>query len=644
MSKDPLSWLTSDQIYTRKRKDGVSGMEILALPDELRQIVNLILQREPVTLDDLLTWLNRPPEDVRGQVALLTAQGWLETLETPQGLAYRVHLARRRTRTLPPGLWQVLAGKWKTQLLRYLASDEQQALSQAFQLVRLEAGDCLFRAGEWNETLYLIERGAVDLVADDADGHPVVLARLKAGDILGEAAVLLGERCWATARARESVTVWALPKESLDRLLTHSPAAGLAIQREIERRITPPPPTSERFTPILVVGRGARSLAQAIYGYTNERLLLLDARPDPPPAPSLSASIAYRSVAALDGKALNALLHQESAAYDRVLIAAPLDLYPPLMTIIGHIALVIDLSGTDTPWVIAAARRRWAVTVRDEGDLERLARRLTHRLVGLALSGGAAHALAHIGVLQVLDEAQVPVDMLAGTGMGAVIAGLYAAGMSPSDLATLFARHGQEWNPLEGSFSLRLTSRAALFDAKRARSAIHKHLQGRTFADLRVPLYVLAADLYTSETVVLEQGPLAEALDISLALAGLVTPVTRQGRTLVDGGLINPMPADLLAARGADLVIGVNTIPNPALHAPSTTARPDLTSTWLRLRDQVAYTALQPALRLLDILITPQTSAFEGDAFDQGEALIAAGRDAARREITNILALLRPGG
>jgi NTE family protein len=669
---DDFSWLTSDQILTRKRKSGVSSLEILELPDELRELVNTILRHGKMRMEELIATLDRPADDVRGQVALLTVQGWLQTEEIEGEIYCRVRLGRRRRRSLPPGIWQILEGTWKMPLLRYFSDDEKTDFIRAFTLKQFEAGETMFEANEWGQTLYLIDVGQVVLVRQDVDGHEVVLARLKPGDVIGEVAVLLGETNWATARAVDPVSAWTLHKEDLDDLLARSPTAGLAIRREIERRISgldqrraqskesrdTLPQRQEEYNPILVVGSGAVDLAQALSGYIGQRLLILDLHPDTLPtlAPDKSSdqenrrTVEQRSVRNLDSEELLVAVRQGLDEFDRVIIAAPLDLHGPLMGIISLIELVIDTSGTQITWLIAAARRRWIASAL-ASHIEYTARRLCHRVIGLTLSGGAARTLAHIGALRALEEAQFPIDMIASTGIGAVVAGLYTAGFSVEELTDLAVRRTRDLNPFDGSLNLRLVSRSALYAGKRARNTLQEMLKGRTFADLSPPLYVVTADLESGQPVILDRGPLFPAMEASLALAGLVAPAELPAspvdplneRSLVDGGLINPLPADVLVERGASIIIGVSTIPN-TYHQTALSSRrqANLTSTWLRLRDQLAHTMLLNNLRHLDVLVTIPVGNVDGTDFDRAEEVIAAGLEATRQQIDHIRALLTP--
>ncbi len=653
--EDAFSWLTTDQIYTRKRPDGVSSMEILALPNDLRRLVNAVLRLEPVRLEDLIAATNQPADDVRGQVALLTAQGWLHTEKVDDEIRYRVRLSRRRARSLPPGIWQVLEGTWRVPLFRYFDQEGRADFSRAFKLESFNPGEVIFDRNDWGDTMYIIESGIVELVAPDAEGKEIVMARLRAGDIIGELAALIGERRWATARTRGRVTAWSLCKSDLDDLFARTPAAGLAIRREIERgmRGTIGPRRSEHYNPVLVIGAGGVELVQEVARHSGDVVLMLDLRRTKASTPQLDdEKIVRRQVRELDSKNLALALHKGVSEYDRVMVIASSELHGPLMSIVSMVDLVIDLSGKELPWIIAAARRRWTVpTVRSDGDgdnvelfnaadIGQIARRLTGRVVGLALSGEGARALVNIGVLRAWQEAGLPLDMIAASGIGAVIAGLYASGLSADELADVATQRGRDLDPFDGSLSLRLISRSALYAGKRARGALRKLLDNRTFADLCLKLYVLASEQINGEPVIMEEGSLMEAMEASLAIAGLVAPAEIDERRLVDGGLVSPLPANILMNRGAGVIIGVSAIPHPA--AIEIEAKADLTYTWLRLRDQMAYAALMNSLRDLDLLIAPDVREFSALDFDRAADLITIGEAAAGREVEHIKSLIMP--
>lgn len=176
--------------------------------------------------------------------------------------------------------------------------------------------------------------------------------------------------------------------------------------------------------------------------------------------------------------------------------------------------------------------------------------------IGLALSGGGARGLAHIGVLRVLEREGIPVNLLAGTSMGGVIAAGYAAGFDTAYLEREALRMGG-WRNL-----LPLVDRAlpglGLLKGERVREYFVRHLGDKTFADLRLPLALVVVDLLTGEEVALSSGRVADAVRATVSLTGVLAPVRLDGRLLVDGGLLNNIPADVVRRMGADVVIAVD--------------------------------------------------------------------------------------
>jgi len=178
------------------------------------------------------------------------------------------------------------------------------------------------------------------------------------------------------------------------------------------------------------------------------------------------------------------------------------------------------------------------------------------RKVGLALSGGGARGLAHIGVLKILEQEGVPIDYLAGTSMGGLIAAAYAAGLSPD----LMEQEALRMASLRRLLALADPSlpRRGLFKGQKVREYLARHLGDRTFDDLRVPLTLVAVDLNTGREVFLNHGQIADAVRATVALPGIFTPVEWDGQLLVDGGLLDNLPADAVRQMGADVVIAVD--------------------------------------------------------------------------------------
>lgn len=173
---------------------------------------------------------------------------------------------------------------------------------------------------------------------------------------------------------------------------------------------------------------------------------------------------------------------------------------------------------------------------------------------GLALSGGGAKGIAHIGVLKVLEEIHMPVHLLAGTSMGGVIAAVYAAGRAAAEIEQL-TRSLRLLDIVQRDRSgLGLIGHGKM--AARLREALGGDL---TFDQLKLPLALVAVDLQTGEEVVIREGPVVEAVLATTAVPLVFPPVEWRGRLLVDGGILNPVPFDVVRAMGAERVVAVYT-------------------------------------------------------------------------------------
>ncbi|MFP1632507.1 patatin-like phospholipase family protein [Zhengella sp. ZM62] len=174
--------------------------------------------------------------------------------------------------------------------------------------------------------------------------------------------------------------------------------------------------------------------------------------------------------------------------------------------------------------------------------------------IALALGGGAARGWAHIGVLRALDEAEVPIGMIAGTSIGALVGGCYLAGKL-DDLEE-FAR-GLTRRRLLGLLDLNFGGNG-LLGGMRLDARLRDHLEGLTFKDLPAPFVCVATEIMTGHEIWLHSGSLITAMRASYALPGVFEPVISNGRTLVDGALVNPVPVSVCRAYEQRLVIAVN--------------------------------------------------------------------------------------
>ncbi len=189
--------------------------------------------------------------------------------------------------------------------------------------------------------------------------------------------------------------------------------------------------------------------------------------------------------------------------------------------------------------------------------------------IGLALGSGSARGWAHLGVLEAIEELGIEIHYIAGCSIGALVGGVHAAGGGEA-LRELVL--GLDWKEL-----LRVVDpvlpRSGLLDGRKVATALAELIPAHDMADLVLPFRALATDLFTGDEVQLATGDLMDAVRASISVPGLFTPVERDGRTLVDGGLANPVPVNVAREMGADFVIAVD-INHYNVEAQAPAARP----------------------------------------------------------------------
>jgi NTE family protein len=177
--------------------------------------------------------------------------------------------------------------------------------------------------------------------------------------------------------------------------------------------------------------------------------------------------------------------------------------------------------------------------------------------IGLVLGGGGSRGAAHVGVLQVLVREQIPVDLIVGTSMGGIVGAMFASGMNPDEMIKRF-------ESFQGNMLLTMSPFSARSRQRTLRTWIESALKDVTFADLKIPLAIMAADMQHGEEVILDEGPLIPALLASSAMPAIFPPVKLKDRWLADGGVIDSVATHVACERGACRVIAVDL--HPPLH------------------------------------------------------------------------------
>jgi NTE family protein len=252
--------------------------------------------------------------------------------------------------------------------------------------------------------------------------------------------------------------------------------------------------------------------------------------------------------------------------------------------------------------------------------------------IGLALGGGFARGIAHIGVLKVLEEENIPVRFIAGTSVGALIGAAYCSGVSPEELEQVAARVRfrdlARWTLSRYGFASNL----------RMITFLNKLLKVKTFEELRIPLAVTATDFASGEGVVFRSGPLADPVRASCAYPGVFLPVTVDGRLLVDGMLAHALPTQPLREMGANRVIAVSLRSRWANGEGPKHIFDVIGQCFAIAQNMNCAQARQCA----DLVIEPDVTGYRYDDFEHSSELVLIGERATRAAIPEIRKWLEP--
>jgi NTE family protein len=246
--------------------------------------------------------------------------------------------------------------------------------------------------------------------------------------------------------------------------------------------------------------------------------------------------------------------------------------------------------------------------------------------IGLALGGGFARGIAHVGVLKVLEEENIPIRYIAGTSVGALIGAAYCSGLSAADLEQVASKvrfkHIASWT----------LSRYGFASNQRMIGFLNQLLKVKSFEELRIPLAVAATDFSTGEGVIFHSGPLIDPVRASCAYPGMFLPVKIRGRLLIDGMLSHAVPTRPLRQMGADRVLAVHLKGNwTDRDGPRHLF--DVIGQCFAIAQEMNSSQWKEAT---DLLIEPDVNGYKYDAFEHSAALVRAGELATRAALPEI--------
>lgn len=252
--------------------------------------------------------------------------------------------------------------------------------------------------------------------------------------------------------------------------------------------------------------------------------------------------------------------------------------------------------------------------------------------IGLALGAGGAKGLAHIGVLKVLVREGIPIDLISGSSMGAIVGACYAAG---ADLH-LMEKLSQELN--HSRFADVAFPKMGLLKGDKAHQLISLLTHGKNFSELNIPFSVVATDVEAGEKVIIDSGNVAEAVRASMSVPGVFNPIKINDRLLVDGAVIERVPVPVVKNMGADFIIAVDVkfCSNQKLKVNN------IYDVIMRSIEILEKEVLQSYIKLADIVIKPEVDTLGEAQFDKASEIIQKGVEAAEKAIPQIKEMLNP--
>jgi len=503
---------------------------------------------------------------------------------------------------------------------------------------RVLAGEWLIREGDDAEDLYVVLRGRLRAVAGvDADRR--TLRVLGPGAAIGELALLTGSVRSASVQAVRDSTLLQLGRGRFVELMERDPHFAAAVARELAAQLQlsgglAAPPTRpalialRRLDPGVPLEAVASSLARALSAYGPVEVLEADAA-------------GTSAVERAEDENAHVLLVDEAGAgvwsdlcarqADRTLLVATAESPPP-----GEASPDADLvvlgpsSGGALRALLDAvqprAHHRLASTEPSDPGAARLARRLVGRSLVVVLSGGGARGFAHIGALAELEADGIDVDRYGGCSMGSFIAAMAAAGWSARDIRDRCHEELVRHSP----FNDYTLPRVALIRSRKAARMFDRLFGEMTIEELAKPLFTVSADLLSSRLVVHRRGSLTEAVGASMSIPGLVPPLSRSGRLLVDGGVLNNLPIDAMADSGEGPIVAVDVVRRLEASAVDEPPLPSIMETLSRATVLGSVERAERNRELALLVITPDTQDIPLRDFRALDRAVEAGRAAAR--------------
>lgn len=509
-----------------------------------------------------------------------------------------------------------------------LPAEALKAVAVRLRPYEISSPQLIFQKGNSGRSMYFVTSGQVRI--ESPGGEPIAI--LGPGSFFGEMGLLLDSPRSADARAITPCELLILEMKDLEELMESHPCISIEIGRELSRRLAN---TSELVHKnkgcrlIGVVGQGLEALVAALRDSTGRE----------PAVCSVLELVAGQANGKIPPR------NMETAWVQMLETRFPHDPFvllsiPDPTSEIGARAIamcdqLIEMQRIQHP---SSARARMHCDG-SAASYARICRWITGTSTALAFSSGGSKTVAHLGVLKELNARKILIDGVSGSSGGALVAAGTAAGVNVEE--QLVHLHELARALKIYRWDLNMVPRAAIIKGRRLRDMFDRWLDGRHFEDLPIPLYIAAADLDTGDTVILEKGSVADAIRASLSIPGVLDPWVIDGRVLIDGGVVDPLPGSILKEAGFGRVIGSN-VAGKQFDVVRRTGGPNLVQIMTRMVHLMESRVVGAQSQYIDLMIRPRVSAattFDfrmiGDFVEAGKRAAGSALDAWTVDITD---------
>jgi len=567
-----------------------------------------------------------------------------------------------------------------------MSTAEIEELACVFRTASHPSGTILLKQGGYSDAIYFLRSGRLAVRIQRGMERETV-AMLQPPEAFGELSFLTGKQCVADVEVVVDSEVVYLPREAMPeagpkrdavmRGLLGALATRLQVTMQRGATAVEPPVVLIRNYPHWAAPRafaaelatslarqtGLRTLVMNIGAErsgdlveTSERTAVIDVGDDPVSGMRATVARLLHDLTGFHNVLLNTIGPKSAALADEIQDLAnfrgylqgpgdPLPEIPPGEKIPDFI---VQASERPTLPILSGSRqlireaaesedaflRGQPVTPIFRRTVDSIARRIAGLQVGLALGGGAAWGWAHIGILEALEKAGLPIDMIAGCSMGSVIGSLYVTGHSTGDLRDIAAY----WNNRTGRFIEWRFWRMCMISERALRKVFVGYFGDRAMNRTDLPFWANAVDIEAGEEHAIRDGLIVDCLRSSIALPGLLPPHARPPRLLVDSGIMNPVPAVLLREMGCNYAVAVNAMAAPGTTTMSARYPFNAFQVMMKCMFVMGHEIGQRAEQAANIVFTPDLSGINLLQFKRSAEIIECGRRATEERVPAILA------